>query len=366
MGERKRTVPPFGYHTLSIRFCTASVTSIYLMIQICVPAIPVVYAQQSNEIGENANLERGSDYLGYDEIFGEFKKGRCRNCHPAIWREWEKSRHAQSWKDPIYQEAASKIPDREKSCDPCHAPQPILITGIGKMPKLREADRDSGVSCLVCHVDAKGGMHGPPASVDAVVHANITDEAHQTPIELCGSCHGQPSVPEYNQLASFKHSPAEKAGNNCATCHMPAIKRLQSLRSFEPMPGGRHTWIASRSVDMLKSAAVLKITLAESKAVIYITNTSGHVLPGGWSRMVILDVKIYDSGGSVINHEQISISAASGEGGSDNRIQPGATRQFSYAIGSQAQIEAKLRYRLLPTTPETEWITMAEVRRIVQ
>ena len=141
-----------------------------------------------------------------------------------------------------------KIPDREETCDPCHAPQPILITGIGKMPKLREADRDSGVSCLVCHVDAKGAMHGPPASVDAVVHANITDKAHQTPIELCGSCHGQPSVPKYNQLASFKHSPAEKAGKNCATCHMPAIKRLQSLRSYEPMLGGRHTWVASRSV----------------------------------------------------------------------------------------------------------------------
>ena len=366
MGERKRLVPRFVSHTSSIRFCTTSVTSICLMILICVPPIPVVYAQQSNEIGEDANRQRGSVYLGYDDIFREFKRGRCRNCHPAIWQEWEKSRHSQAWKDPFYQETASKIPDREETCDPCHAPQPILITGIGKMPKLREADRDSGVSCLVCHVDAKGGMHGPPASVDAVVHANITDEAHQTPIELCGSCHGQPSIPEYNQLASFKHSPAEKAGKNCATCHMPAIKRLQSLRSYEPMPGGRHTWIASRSVDMLKSAAVLKITLAESKAVICITNKSGHVLPGGWLRIVVLDVKIYDSGGSVINHAQISISATSGEGGSDNRIQPGATRQFSYAIGSQAQIEAKLRYRLLPTTPETEWVTMAEVRRSVQ
>ena len=100
--------------------------------------------------------------------------------------------------------------------------------------------------------------------------------------------------------------------------------------------------------------------------MIHITNKSGHVLPGGWLRIIVLDVKIYDSGGSVIDHEQISISATSGEGGSDNRIQPGATRYFSYEIGNQAQIEAKLRYRLLPTTPETEWVTMAEARQIVQ
>ena len=233
------------------------------------------------------------------------------------------------------------------------------------MPKLRAAERDSGVSCLVCHVDADGGMHGPPASIDAVVHANITDEAHLTPIELCGTCHGQPSVPEYNQLASFMHSPAKKAGENCATCHMPAIKRLQSLRSSKPILGGRHTWNASRSVDMLKSAADLKITLAERKAVIHITNKSGHLLPGGWLRSIVLDVKTYDYSGSVIEREQFSISGVSGEGGNDNRIQPGATRQFSYELGNRAQIAAKLRYRLLPTTPESEWITMAEVRQIV-
>ncbi len=366
MGDLERFIPCFAFCNSRIPHFALLVTLINLIILICVCPISVVHTQQSIEIeaGENQNL--GSTYLGYDDIYDEFRRGRCRNCHPAIWREWEKSRHAQAWKNPIYQKAASEIPDREESCDPCHAPQPILITGIGKMPKLREADRDSGVSCMVCHVDSNGGMHGPPASIDAVVHANITDEFHQTPIELCGTCHGQPGVPEYNQLASFKHSPAAKAGKHCATCHMPAIKRLQSLRSNEPILGGRHIWIASRSVDMLQSAADLKISLSENKAVIRISNKSGHALPGGGLRIVVLDVKIYDNSGSVIGHEQRSISAKSGEGGDDNRIQPGVTRQFSYGFGNGAKIEAKLRYRLLPTTPESEWITMAEARQIVQ
>ena len=307
-----------------------------------------------------AQEEAHPSYLGYDDIYREFKKGKCRSCHPSIWREWEKSMHGQAWKDPIYQEAASKIPDREKSCDPCHAPQPILITGIGKMPKLREADRDFGVSCLVCHVDAQGRMHGPPASIDAMFHANVTNKIHSNPTELCGTCHGQPSVPDHNQLASFKNSPAAEAGKNCATCHMPRIKRLQSTVSYEPVSGRRHTWIGSRSVYMLKRAADLKITVKEGEATIAITNKAGHILPGEALRAIIIDVKIVNTNGNVRHHEQIFRSVSSGENGSDNRIPPGETQRLTYEVGTGEIIEAKLRYRLQPTTPETDWITMAQ------
>jgi len=323
-------------------------------------ALPILVAQDE----ENQPAE--SSYLGYDDIYREFKRGKCKSCHPAQWREWESSMHGQAWKDPIFQEAASKIPDREKNCDPCHAPEPLLVTGIGKMPKLRKADRDYGVSCLVCHVDAKGGMHGPPASIDAMFHANITDKTYSNPTELCGTCHGQPSVPAHNQLASFKMGPGAKAGKNCATCHMPGMKRLQSNQSYDPIEGRQHTWICSRSVQMLKSAADLTVKLTGGKATITMTNKAGHILPGEVLRAVILDVKIYDSKASVTRHEQVPHSVSSGEGGSDNRPQPGETRQFVYPIGAKEKIEAKLLYRLLPTTPEAEWVTMAEVSQATQ
>ena len=92
-----------------------------------------------------------------------FQDGKCKSCHPAIWREWENSMHAKAWGDEIYQAAASQVPDRQTQCDQCHAPQPILVTGVGKMPKLRNTDRETGVSCLVCHLDSQGAMHGPPS-----------------------------------------------------------------------------------------------------------------------------------------------------------------------------------------------------------
>ena len=299
-------------------------------------------------------------YLSYDDIYRDFTtKKMCKRCHPAIWREWERSMHAQAWEDPIYQEAASQVADREKTCDPCHAPEPILITGIGKMPKLRSEDRKYGVSCIVCHIDAHGAMHGPHKSTNPMYHANVTSEAHAKPTELCATCHGQPSVPEHNQVDSFRNSPAAEKGLNCATCHMPAVKRRLSVHTYETVTVRKHTWAGSRSVSKLKSAANLKIVRAEGKATVRLTNKAGHLLPGEALRAIILDVKISDANGTVARHEQVFISAASEEP-ETNRISPGETREVVYTLNDTEKIEVQLRYRLTPTTPETEWVTMAE------
>ena len=314
-----------------------------------------------DEMDEESIFE--PSYLSYDDIYRDFtSKKMCKRCHPAIWREWERSMHAKAWEDPIYQEAASQVEDREKTCDPCHAPEPILITGIGKMPKLRNKDRKYGVSCIVCHIDAHGAMHGPHKSTNPMYHANVTSEAHAKPTELCATCHGQPSVPEHNQVDSFKNSPAAEKGLNCASCHMPAVKRTLSVHSYEPLTVRRHTWAGSRSVSKLKSAANLKIVRGEGQATLHLTNKAGHLLPGEALRAIILDVKISDASGAVNRHEQVFISDTA-EKPENSRIPPGETREFVFSLNDKEQIEAKLRYRLTPTTPETEWITMAEASR---
>ena len=37
------------------------------------------------------------------EAYQGFQDGKCKSCHPAIWREWENSMHAKAWVDEIYQ-----------------------------------------------------------------------------------------------------------------------------------------------------------------------------------------------------------------------------------------------------------------------
>ena len=320
--------------------------------------MPGTQAEAADEMEEESVFT--PSYLNYDDIYRDFtKKKMCKRCHPAIWREWETSMHAKAWEDPIYQEAASQVADREKKCDPCHASEPILITGIGKMPKLRATDRKYGVSCIVCHIDAHGAMHGPHKSNNPMYHANVTSEAHAKATELCATCHGQPSVPEHNQVASFRDSPAAEKGLNCATCHMPAVKRQLSVHTYETVSVRRHTWKGSRSVSKLKSAVNLKIVRAEGEATVLLTNKAGHLLPGEALRAVILDAKISDANGTVGRHEQIFISAASDKP-ETSRILPGETRQVVYTLSDTEKIAVKLRYRLTPTTPETEWVTMAE------
>ena len=292
----------------------------------------------------------------HKEMYRAFKDGKCKSCHPAIWREWEKSMHAQAWTDEIYQEAAKQIADREKSCDPCHAPKPILVTGIGKMPKLRNVERDSGVSCLVCHLDADGAMHGPLASAETKFHANVTNPIYKEPTKLCATCHGQPSVPEHDQVSSFLESRFATEKMSCATCHMPVVNRIQSTASYESIKGRKHTWRGSRSVAQLKKAATLKIEFAGKKASVILHNKAGHLLPGGTYRVIVLDVTHLAPDGTQHQKKQVLISEKE-----ENRLTPDEKRTFVFDVDTGDTLKARLRYQLTSKTPESEWVLMAEV-----
>ena len=297
------------------------------------------------------------------EAYQGFQDGKCKSCHPAIWREWENSMHAKAWVDEIYQAAASQVPNRETKCDQCHAPQPILITGVGEMPKLRDKHREVGVSCLVCHLDAQGAMHGPPASAETYFHANVTNPIYRDATALCRTCHGQPSVPEHDQVSSFLSSRYAEKNQGCATCHMPIVNRLQSTASYESIKGKKHTWRGSRSVAQLKRAASLQLEYASGKVSVKIQSKTGHVLPGGTLRIIILEVVLLAQDGTERQKQQLSISAENG-----NRLLPNENKTSVFDITSATAgdtIKARLMYQLTPETPESAWILMAEAIHVV-
>lgn len=297
------------------------------------------------------------------DAYQGFQDGKCKSCHPAIWREWENSMHAQAWVDEIYQAAANQVPDRETKCDQCHAPEPILITGVGKMPKLRERQREAGVSCLVCHLDAQGAMHGPPANAETYFHANVTNPIHTDATGLCSSCHGQPSVPEHDLVSSFLSSEFAEKEYGCATCHMPVVSRLQSTTSYESIKGRKHTWRGSRSVAQLKRASSLQLEYASGKVSVRFQSKTGHVLPGGTLRTIILEVARLAPDGTEHQKQRISISAEDG-----NRLLPNENRTNIFDIASVTtgdSVRARLMYQLTPETPESAWILMAEASQVV-
>ena len=311
----------------------------------------------------NLALRAEDDVPRVTEMFQGFQDGKCKSCHPAIWREWADSMHAKAWSDEIYQAAAKQIIDRETKCDQCHAPQPILITGVGKMPKLRDKQREAGVSCLVCHLDAHGAMNGPPTSAETYFHANVTNPIYTEPTMLCATCHGQQSVPEHDQVSSFLNGKFAEGDTSCATCHMPVIKRLQSTTSHESIKGRKHTWRGSRSVAQLKRAATLQLEYTDGKVDVKLRSKTGHILPGGTLRTIVLEVTLLASDGTELQRQQISISAEN-----ENRLLPDENRTYAFNIVSAMTgntIKARLIYQLTPKTPEAAWILMAEKTHVV-
>ena len=306
----------------------------------------------------NLTLIAENDAHRLAEAYQGFQDGKCQSCHPAIWREWEDSMHANAWVDEIYQAAAKQVPDRETECDQCHAPQPILMTGIGEMPKLRNRQREAGVSCLVCHLDAEGAMNGPAASAETYFHANVTNPIYTEPTTLCGTCHGQQSVPEHDQVSSFLNSEFADGNTSCATCHMPVVKRLQSTTSHESIKGRKHTWRGSRSVTQLKRAATLQIEYETGQINVQLRSRTGHILPGGTLRIIVLEVTRLAPDATERQKQHISISAKNG-----NRLLPSENRTYTFDMASATTgdtIKARLIYQLTPDTPEPKRILMAE------
>ena len=314
-------------------------------------------------LAANLALQAKDEVPRVTEMFQGFQDGKCKSCHPAIWREWADSMHAKAWVDEIYQAAAEQITDRETKCDQCHAPQPILITGVGNMPKLRDEQREAGVSCLVCHLDAHGAMNGPPASAETYFHANLTNPIYTQPTVLCGTCHGQQNVPEHDQVSSFLNGKFADGDTSCATCHMPVVKRLQSTTSHESIKGRKHTWRGSRSVAQLRRAATLELEYTDGKAVAKLRSKTGHILPGGTLRTIVLEVTLLASDGTELQRQQISISAEN-----ENRLLPDEDRTYTFNIASATTgntIRARLIYQLTPDTPEPKRILMAEKTHVV-
>ena len=144
---------------------------------------------------------------------------------------------------------------------------------------------------------------------------------------------------------------------------MPVVTRLQSTASYESVKGRKHTWRGSRSVAQLRRAARLQLDYTTGVVEVKLQSKTGHVLPGGTLRTIILEVVLFASDGTERQKQHISISAEKG-----NRLLPDENRIYTCNIKAAATgdtIKARLMYQLTPNTPESAWVLMAEAVQIV-
>lgn len=318
------------------------------------------------------------------------KSSVCGGCHTKIYDAWNRSLHANSTKDPIFQTAIfqslSIAPLKEVSkCFFCHAPAAKKIEEIDFMSE----DVLEGITCDYCHSTSgieKGkipGLRSSPGLIKYGPYSGLDSPVHKTqenPLfkksEFCSVCHEywNKNTGILTTYSEWKASKYSSEGVQCQSCHMPYVegelvdpsikKSLNKINLHEP-PGGRST-------EQLKKAAELKIASKREKdgkwdVEVQVINTgAGHKLPTGLpSRYLLLEFSAETEGGRKIFTDNYKFMKLTGDAKgkplyrdyeimnksekilSDNRLSPGEAQTivFSFiAPEDGVKVNARLLY----------------------
>jgi hypothetical protein len=202
----------------------------------------------------------------------------CWTCHEAQWREWQASRHAVAWRDPIFQSEFAH--GRPAWCVGCHAPlAPDRTAPSDDDPRVA-----AGVSCAACH--ERDGRMTSARTAATSPHATVVDPSFGSP-ELCATCHqfNFPVLGERGRLVRYTDEPmqatvaewrASGIAADCVDCHGDS-------------PGG-HAFGGSH--DAARVASALDITVCATRTTIEVAlanRAAGHNVPSGGvhRRMVV-------------------------------------------------------------------------------
>ena len=304
-----------------------------------------------------------------EEMPGHLVDGECQDCHPEIYDEWAASGHAFAWTSDLYQKTRQRF-DHAKECDPCHAPRPVLATGLDAVPALRPNGQERGVDCLSCHLDADGAMHGPYGD-RSPFHLIQRDFVLFTKnVRLCTSCHGQALAMAHNEVKEFLSSPSHMQGEGCQTCHMPESTRKPSRYSRSEKRSTDHSFPGSRSAPRLENTLLLDFDRGPDGVTVYLTNAAGHAIPAAPLREIRLEMVLRSADGEVIErrverfrHPLGLDSVPIEPGAPDTRPRAGEFRQYLLPAGTHGLAGAELSVDALYRRSDGDpWMAMASIR----
>ncbi|MCK4999316.1 MAG: hypothetical protein KAS23_07270 [Anaerohalosphaera sp.] len=267
---------------------------------------------------------------------GEF----CFRCHTP--RGWLEDRSKPSDGSALNREDKFGV-----SCEVCHR----LIDPMSDEAKKLVKDAPPGYGNAMMVADPANVVRGPYAPTKgAMPHGMMKSDFHASG-NLCGTCHNisnpvfakdVKTQPPYafghveRTFSEWQLSDYAKMGpeGSCQSCHYPKVegggypaKYSKQHRDHFVMHGpvGGSTWVqeatwiladsnkdmnrkamqkgVERARALLKTAAELALKInGESKAVLRITNMTGHKLPSGYpeGRRMWVNAKYYDAAGKLI------------------------------------------------------------------
>lgn len=256
----------------------------------------------------------------------------CGYCHADIHESWNKSFHARSYGNHIFQKAYRQaiIESKGKAkdyCLKCHAPTTLVTKDVGGgLTVTRE-----GVTCDFCHTVEAVDMKNPvaPFKLDAGgrKHAAMrllgtnpnpsgsNPAAHQAAYaewfnksELCGGCHEMVNMNGLKVGATYsewKASVYAERGIQCQECHMAPTDGVPYVSSVKKPPKSTisdHSLLHNR--EKIAGAVDLKVLSAElNKDGAYVVDIAmtnvkaGHNIPtGSPAHALTLEVSIEGDG----------------------------------------------------------------------
>lgn len=189
---------------------------------------------------------------------------QCQACHAEAYAEWSASQHAQSWINPAVRALSNDFANTD--CIDCHAPRPVLETGLANRVLPRETRRAEGVDCIACHQVAGGHVAGTMDRDDVQCRPIATRELAQ--VEFCAPCHDQ-----HKTITQWRETEYAKNGIGCLECHMP-------FRGGDPNRGRDHTMHGGHSIAVVRTAVTLKAERAGDEVIARVENVgAGHHFP---------------------------------------------------------------------------------------
>lgn len=205
----------------------------------------------------------------------------CKECHEEIWREWSEDRHSQAWVGALYTEKSQNHTDT--SCFSCHAPRPILETGLDSPAEARQDFRESGINCLTCHQrgrhvvtsGAPGAVAAPCGPVHDPAFPDDRPDMREATINFCGVCHNL-----HGTHLEFMGSKYYRDGMTCLSCHMAEEVVAPVVNGGPPKARRSHRFPGGHSREMLRKAMTIVASRDKDRIVARVVNQgAGHRIP---------------------------------------------------------------------------------------
>jgi nitrate/TMAO reductase-like tetraheme cytochrome c subunit len=231
----------------------------------------------------------------------------CRRCHEEIYREWQQDRHSKAWTGALYTEISDN--HKDPTCWPCHAPRPILETGVNSPAEARKNFREAGITCLTCH---RRGRHvvGPIADPGDTPEVSADcgpvydpdypvdrPDAQATTIAFCGVCHNL-----HGTHTEFMGSKYFGEGKTCLSCHMGEEVMAPVAKGGRPRLRRVHRMPGAHSPEMLKRAMEFSARHEGGRILARVTNKgAGHKIPtDARHRSIDLRIAFFDAFGQPV------------------------------------------------------------------